>query len=196
MIHNLPQPEFEAFVAEELRKGGRAEVRKGWGFVESTEDSAGQRVVTVIEERGSKRRVEVRSQYVVGCDGAKSAVRQSLGIECDGEDSYEAMMTIHFRADLRPVLGPNVGMLHWMLDPAVSGFIIGYDLGGNEVLISNFDVSVPVSVLRGSILTGSTAEEAPGRSVDRGRLSTSPRDCRGQGHAAQGGKLAALDSEP
>lgn len=53
----------------------------------------------------------------------------------------ETMMTIHFKADLRPVVGGRVGMLHWILDPACSGFIISYDIGGNQVLISNFDVS-------------------------------------------------------
>jgi hypothetical protein len=51
------------------------------------------------------------------------------------------MMTIHFTADLRPVVGENVGMLHWILDPEVSGFIIAYDLSGNQVLICNFDVN-------------------------------------------------------
>lgn len=51
------------------------------------------------------------------------------------------MMTIHFNADLRPVVKDRVGMLHWITDPACSGFIIAYDLGGNQVLISNFDVS-------------------------------------------------------
>lgn len=30
-------------------------------------------------------------------------------------------------------------MLHWIMDPACSGFIIAYDLSGNQVLISNFD---------------------------------------------------------
>lgn len=50
------------------------------------------------------------------------------------------MMTIHFSADLRPVVGERVGMLHWILDPATSGFLIGYDLAGNQVIISNFDV--------------------------------------------------------
>ncbi|KAM0321536.1 hypothetical protein ACHAQA_010026 [Verticillium albo-atrum] len=49
------------------------------------------------------------------------------------------MMTIHFKADLRPVVKEQVGMLHWILDPACSGFIIAYDLDGNQVLISNFD---------------------------------------------------------
>lgn len=49
-------------------------------------------------------------------------------------------MTIHFKADLKPIVGERVGMLHWITDPACSGFIIAYDLGGNQVLISNFDV--------------------------------------------------------
>lgn len=51
----------------------------------------------------------------------------------------ETMMTIHFKADLRPVVGERVGMLHWITDPACSGFIIAYDLSGTQVLISNFD---------------------------------------------------------
>lgn len=51
----------------------------------------------------------------------------------------ETMMTIHFNADLRPVVGERVGMLHWITDPACSGFIIAYNLSGNQVLISNFD---------------------------------------------------------
>lgn len=49
-------------------------------------------------------------------------------------------MTVHFNANLRPVVKERVGMLHWITDPACSGFIIAYDLDGNQVLISNFDV--------------------------------------------------------
>ena len=52
----------------------------------------------------------------------------------------ETMMTIHFNANLRSVVGDRVGMLHWIMDPSVSGFIIAYDLSGDAVLISNFDV--------------------------------------------------------
>lgn len=52
------------------------------------------------------------------------------------------MMTIHINVDLRSVVKDRVGMLHWVMDPEVSGFIIGYDLSGNQVLICNFDVSV------------------------------------------------------
>lgn len=49
------------------------------------------------------------------------------------------MMTIHFSADLRQLVGRRIGILHWIADPAVSGFIIAYDIGGNQVLICNVD---------------------------------------------------------
>lgn len=56
-------------------------------------------------------------------------------------------MTIHFNADLRAIVGERVGMLHWIMDPLASGFIIAYDLSGNSVLISNFDVSEDLQVI-------------------------------------------------
>lgn len=69
-------------------------------------------------------------------------------------DSDETMMTIHFNANLRPIVKNGVGMLHWIADPACSGFIIAYDLDGNQVLISNFDVSRSILVTpKASLLT-------------------------------------------
>lgn len=49
-------------------------------------------------------------------------------------------MTIHINANLRSVVGNQVGMLYWIMNPEVSGFIIGYSLDGNQVLICNLDV--------------------------------------------------------
>ncbi|KAL4799528.1 FAD binding domain-containing protein [Aspergillus venezuelensis] len=137
MIHNIPQPAFEELVARELEKNPLNEIRKNHSFVrlEQFDDY----VLTTIEDRASGREYVVKSTHVVACDGAKSAVRRHLGVESEGEDSYETMMTIHFNADLRPVIGERVGMLHWIMDPETSGFIIGYDLSGNLVLICNFD---------------------------------------------------------
>jgi hypothetical protein len=68
--------------------------------------------------------------------------------EIDTDLADETMMTIHFNANLRPLLGEHVGMLHWIMDPEVSGFIIGYDLSDNQVLICNFDVSQDCFLLR------------------------------------------------
>jgi len=75
------------------------------------------------------------------------------------------MMTIHFNAELRSVVGKQVGMLHWIMDPEVSGFIIGYDLDGNQVLICNFDVSRS-SYVRLKFLTVTQSEKHPVESWD------------------------------
>ncbi|KAB8207004.1 FAD binding domain-containing protein [Aspergillus parasiticus] len=137
MIHNIPQPEFEDLIARELPNHDLVEVRKNHSFVRL--ENRSDCVLASIEDRSTQRVYTVRCTYLVGCDGAKSAVRRFLGIESEGEDSYETMMTIHINANLSPVIKERVGMLHWVIDPEVSGFIIGYDLSGNQVLICNFD---------------------------------------------------------
>ncbi|KAG0647329.1 2,4-dichlorophenol hydroxylase [Hyphodiscus hymeniophilus] len=137
MIHNIPQPSFEELVASHLSLRKDTEIRKNHSFV--TCEQNGEYVTTTIEDRQAEKEYKVRSKFVIGCDGAKSKVRKCLGVKCEGESSYETMMTIHFNANLRDVVGKNVGMLHWIMDPEVSGFIIGYDLDDNQVLICNFD---------------------------------------------------------
>ncbi|ETI26007.1 hypothetical protein G647_02784 [Cladophialophora carrionii CBS 160.54] len=140
MILNIQQPVFEDFVTDVLVKDPRVDLRKGVSFVSLEQDLDG--VTTTVEERATGLRFQVRSKYLIACDGPRSKVRTSLGIESDGEDSYETMMTIHFNADLRAIVGERVGMLHWIMDPLASGFIIAYELSGNAVLISNFDANL------------------------------------------------------
>lgn len=43
----------------------------------------------MVEERATGHHFQIKSKFVVGCDGAKSKVRTFLGIESDGEDSCE-----------------------------------------------------------------------------------------------------------
>jgi 2-polyprenyl-6-methoxyphenol hydroxylase-like FAD-dependent oxidoreductase len=137
MIHNIPQPIFEQFVTEHLSADPNVDIRKGVSFDSLFTEM--ESVLTTVEERATGHKYQIRSRHVIACDGARSRVREFLRIESDGEDSYETMMTIHFNANLRPVVGKRVGMLHWIMDPVAAGFIIGYDLNGNQVLISNFD---------------------------------------------------------
>lgn len=94
-----------------------------------------------IEERHTGKLHKVQCQHLVGCDGHKSTVRQLLDISSEGEDTEQTMMTIHFNANLLPVLGDRVGMLFWIMDPAAAGFIIAYDLSGTLVHISEVDVT-------------------------------------------------------
>ncbi|KAL6246989.1 hypothetical protein RBB50_006296 [Rhinocladiella similis] len=140
MIHNIPQPAFEQYVTDVLAKDSNVDIRRGVSFI-SLRQLDPQAVIATVEERTTGHQFQIRSKYLIACDGARSKVRANLGIDSDGEDSYETMMTIHFNANLRPIVGNRVGMLHWIADPLASGFIIAYDLSGNSVLISNFDAT-------------------------------------------------------
>jgi 2-polyprenyl-6-methoxyphenol hydroxylase-like FAD-dependent oxidoreductase len=164
MIHNIPQPVFEQFVTEHISADPNVDIRKGISFNSLVTES--NSVLTTVEERATGGIYQIRSRHVIACDGAKSKVREFLGIESDGEDSYETMMTIHFNANLRPVVGKRVGMLHWIMDTVAAGFIIRYDLDGNQVLISNFDADKhPVNTwneeLCRSVVTSAIGQDVP-----------------------------------
>lgn len=85
MIHNIPQPKFEQLIAEKLYAAKNADIRKGVSFV-SLEQSADS-VITTVEERATGHKYNIRSRFVVACDGHRSKVRDFLGIESEGEDS-------------------------------------------------------------------------------------------------------------
>ncbi|KAL4906997.1 hypothetical protein BDW74DRAFT_176594 [Aspergillus multicolor] len=172
MIHNIPQPAFEESVAGELAQKSLNEVRKNHSFVRLQQRES--YVFTTIEDRSSNREYIVKSGHVVACDGVKSAVRRFLGVDSEGEDSYETMMTIHFNAELRLVVGNRVGMLHWIMDPEVAGFVIAYDLSGNQVLICNIDPKKhPVGSWNES-LCRKTVNAAIGRDIPYDVLSFRP----------------------
>ena len=56
----------------------------GWSAVNFTEDTDGVRV-TAVQGLGGERR-EIEGDYLVGCDGAHSWVREQAGIESSGPD--------------------------------------------------------------------------------------------------------------
>ena len=79
-VFGLPQSETEAVLNAELARRGRAPERSV-SFTAYRETEAGV-VVTLTHEDG--RREEVAARYLVGCDGARSAVRAASGIPFPG----------------------------------------------------------------------------------------------------------------
>jgi len=83
----VPQDVTEKILAEELQhKGGKVEyettlvsARQESDFVEATLDRRGERTT-------------VRSAFLVGCDGAHSAVRKSINIPLEGGEYADAFM--------------------------------------------------------------------------------------------------------
>ena len=80
---SLPQYDTENVLRTQLaRRGGF--VRQGMRLIDFTHGADGVRA-RLVDEGGVEQHVECR--YLVGCDGAHSAVRHGLGIEYQG-DSY------------------------------------------------------------------------------------------------------------
>lgn len=157
MIHNIPQPALEQELSNFIAKDPNIILIKGFsihaveqvstrgifgidGGARLTGNQTENEVVATIEERLTGQLYYTKSRHLIACDGLRSKVRELLGIESESEDSDQTMMTIHFNANLRPVVGDRVGMLYWIMDPIAAGFIIGYDLDGIQVHISQVDV--------------------------------------------------------
>lgn len=152
MTHNVSQPDLEEILETLLLQDPSCQhlvdYRKGWTWTgyEKRMDAGGTTYcVSRIEDTYTGEEATVESLMIVGADGANSAVRNTLGIKSEGEQTADVMMTIHFHADLRAVVGERVGMLHWILDPEARGFIISYDLDCNHVLIHNVSPNDPLA---------------------------------------------------
>jgi 2-polyprenyl-6-methoxyphenol hydroxylase-like FAD-dependent oxidoreductase len=72
------------------------ECRYGWSARTVEQDDDGVRVM-VIEEGGPGREI-LEADYVVGCDGARSIVRDQTGIARGGTDFDQLMVLVVFRS--------------------------------------------------------------------------------------------------
>ncbi|MET0525643.1 MAG: FAD-dependent monooxygenase [Nocardioides sp.] len=93
----VAQDEFEPVLLEHLRSLS-AEVRFGTEIVDFHQDDTG---VTSVLRDTSGGRTTVRSHFLVGADGSRSAVRSVLGIPMRGPDHLEEFVSTLFRAPLR-----------------------------------------------------------------------------------------------
>jgi len=99
----IPQDETEAILAERLRELGHSIVRPV--TVSSVERVPGGARVNASGEGGG---LEIEARYVVGADGAKSAVRTGIGIDFPGH-TYGSFMLADVRMDW-PVQGEEVSL--------------------------------------------------------------------------------------
>lgn len=110
MIHNIPQPAFEQYVTDVLAKDSNVDIRRGVSFISLRQVSDSlcrerllilslakldpQAVIATVEERTTGHQFQIRSKYLIACDGARSKVRANLGIDSDGEDSCEVAIDL------------------------------------------------------------------------------------------------------
>jgi 4-hydroxyisophthalate hydroxylase len=95
-VERLPQYLTEKVLRAKMRTLPNVESRFGWS-VESVEQDANGVRATIVEAGGSGRET-LEADYLVGCDGARSNVREQIGIARGGADFDQVMVLAVFRS--------------------------------------------------------------------------------------------------
>jgi 2-polyprenyl-6-methoxyphenol hydroxylase-like FAD-dependent oxidoreductase len=98
-----PQDHLEPLLLALLQQTPKASVRFGCEL-ESVRQEGDAAVATLRDDR-SGQSVQVRARYLIGADGAHSAVRQETGIELEGRDDLAEYHRVEFQAPLWGVVG-------------------------------------------------------------------------------------------
>lgn len=111
------QPELEARLREVADETDGVDIRWGWKATELAQDADGVTLTGRVDSDAGAPMTEasIRARYVVGADGARSFVRESLGLGFVDHGYFFDWLIL----DMKPTEHIDVGPVHWQLcDPA------------------------------------------------------------------------------
>lgn len=111
-MSDLPQTFLEPVLVESATREG-ADFKFNTEFVRF--EQAAESVITTLRDRATGEEFNVTSKYLVGADGARSAVLQALEIPVVGCQLNTAF-NIHIIADLSKYIKHRPGSLNWILN--------------------------------------------------------------------------------
>jgi 2-polyprenyl-6-methoxyphenol hydroxylase-like FAD-dependent oxidoreductase len=120
-------------------------------------------VEAVLRRSTSGEEHRVRARFVVGCDGARSAVRRSIGVRLHGDDNLSRTRSVYLRSrELKARQRRAPAWMTWIINPQRRGNVIALD--GEELWLCHctlrrdeaFDAAV----------TRSLVEQVIGGSID------------------------------
>jgi 2-polyprenyl-6-methoxyphenol hydroxylase-like FAD-dependent oxidoreductase len=118
----LPQYATEAVLRQRLAQLTSVTTLYGWDVEEVSQDESGVRAIAA-ERKGGERR-ELQAEYLVGCDGSRSIVRDASGITQTRSDHDRLMVLLVFRStELHRLLQrfPNKSFYN-VLHPDLKGY--------------------------------------------------------------------------
>jgi 2-polyprenyl-6-methoxyphenol hydroxylase-like FAD-dependent oxidoreductase len=118
----MPQYLLEEVLRRKMASLPLVEAHYGWAARSIEQDSSGVRVA--IENEAGNARALLEADYVVGCDGGHSIVREQAGIRRLGEDFDQLMVLAVFRSRELSEGLKRFPMLstYRVLDPALNGY--------------------------------------------------------------------------
>lgn len=134
-LRNLSQNHFEPVLIDAVRTMPGSELCWRHEWQSARQDGDG--VVSSIAADGET--YEVRSRWLLACDGAGSRVRKWLGTEPVGPARMQSFIMIHFEANLRPLVADRPGVLFWITDPAGPGALVAHDIDSTWVFMHSWD---------------------------------------------------------
>ncbi|MGH7034342.1 MAG: FAD-dependent monooxygenase, partial [Stellaceae bacterium] len=130
------QAPLERMLRAHIAASPLSAARYGWRLDSFTENREGVAARLIEEPSGGAE--TVAADYLVGCDGASSAVRAGLAIALAGRGTLGEACGIYFRAkDLDRRLGARPGVMYWILAPGCGGVIYTID-GGDEFVFNRY----------------------------------------------------------
>lgn len=120
---SCPQDLFEPVLRRAAESLRAVEVAFGTCLtsLDNTEDRVTAEVVA-----GAERRI-VQARYVIAADGARSTLRDLLGIRMQGNESLGSQIGIYFEADLWRWVSNRPNLLWWVFNAKTVGVLIALD---------------------------------------------------------------------
>lgn len=101
----VAQDVLEEVLRAHVRAHPAGELRMGTELVDWTTTAGGVRARLL--DRATGRHEEVAARYLIAADGARSGIRQRLGIDLSGPADLGTSRSVYFRADLSAWTGPH-----------------------------------------------------------------------------------------
>ena len=124
----IPQRQFEQVLLDLLRSFPLARVVMGVtvsGVVQAAEE-----VLVTCRDADGVEQVE-KARWLVGCDGAHSAVRAAIGVEMSGQPAIARNLGVVFRSDALAAMNPHADAVqYWVANPDWPGIMGQLDTQG------------------------------------------------------------------
>ncbi|MGI5219137.1 FAD-dependent oxidoreductase [Nocardia sp. CA-290969] len=95
-------------------------------YLSHVQDDSG--ITATLRDLLTGREYSVRAKYLIGADGARSAIADEIGLEIEGRMGRAATAYVLFKADLSKYVEHRPSILHWIMTPSANFGEIGMGL--------------------------------------------------------------------